>query len=54
MYSYSYLFKYILVGDVNVGKTCIMALFMNENFDQFSQATIGVEFGSKLINIDDK
>ena len=54
MREYNYLFKYILIGDANVGKSCIMTMFVEKQFKNFIDPTIGVEFGSKKIEIDKK
>lgn len=47
--SYNYLFKYILIGDSNVGKTCLLLQFIDKRFREEQDATIGVEFSSKTI-----
>ena len=49
MSNYNYLFKYILIGDTNVGKSCIMIQFTSMNFRKDHEPTIGAEFGSKII-----
>lgn len=49
MNSYDYLFKFILIGDSTVGKTCILTRFVDGWFKAESDPTIGVEFGSKLL-----
>ena len=54
MSDYSYLFKYIIIGDTNVGKSCLMMQFVEKKFKTFVDPTIGVEFGSKKEQIDDK
>ena len=54
MTDYTYLFKYILIGDANVGKSCIMTQFVERKFKSFIDPTIGVEFGSKKVTIGDK
>ncbi|KAM3138547.1 hypothetical protein pb186bvf_009299 [Paramecium bursaria] len=51
--SYDYLFKYIIIGDTGVGKSCLLSQFLDKRFRQKHEVTIGVEFGAKLINIDD-
>ena len=51
--NYNYLFKYILIGDTHVGKSCIMIQFTESNFRKEHDATIGVEFGTKIIKIID-
>jgi Ras-related protein Rab-2A len=54
MSAYSFLFKYIIVGDTSVGKSCILLQFLEKKFKFDHDTTIGVEFGSKVITIDDK
>jgi Ras-related protein Rab-2A len=49
MSSYSYIFKYIIVGDSSVGKSCILIQFLEKKFKLDHDATIGVEFGAKLV-----
>lgn len=49
-----YLFKIVMVGDSGVGKTNIMMRFSRNVFSQASKATIGVDFASRNILIDDK
>merc|ERR1711963_1180040 len=51
--SYSYLFKYIIVGDTAVGKSCLLLQFTDKRFQPVHDLTIGVEFGSRTISIDD-
>ena len=53
MSDYAYLFKYIIIGDSNVGKSCLMLQLTEEKFKSFVDPTIGVEFGSKKIRIED-
>lgn len=48
------LFRYIIVGDVGVGKSCIMLQFTENKFRKDYKMTIGVEFGIKTIKIDNK
>eukprot|EP01017_Pseudomicrothorax_dubius_P048046 TRINITY_DN8687_c0_g1_i10.p1 TRINITY_DN8687_c0_g1~~TRINITY_DN8687_c0_g1_i10.p1 ORF type:complete len:117 (-),score=19.55 TRINITY_DN8687_c0_g1_i10:543-893(-) len=54
MASYSYLFKFIIVGDTNVGKSCLMMQFIEKKFRLEQDNTIGVEFGSRFIKVKDK
>ena len=54
MSSYSYLFKYIVIGDTSVGKSCLLLQFLEKKFKFDHDTTIGVEFGSKIINVRDK
>jgi len=52
--SYTYLFKYIIIGDTGVGKSCLLSQFMDHSFKMRHEVTIGVEFGAKMIEIDGK
>ena len=52
MSEYSYLFKFIIIGDTSVGKSCLMMQFVERKFKNFIDPTIGVEFGSKVIIMD--
>ena len=52
--SYSYLFKYIIIGDTGVGKSCLLLQFTDKRFRHDHDLTIGVEFGSRMIRMEDK
>ncbi len=52
--SYSYLFKYIIIGDTGVGKSCLLLQFTDKRFQPVHDLTIGVEFGARMIMIDQK
>lgn len=47
-------YKLVFLGDQSVGKTSIITRFMYGTFDTAYQATIGVDFLSKTIHIDDR
>ena len=47
-------FKLIFLGDQSVGKSCIMNRFMNDTFTEEYQATIGLDFQSKNVQIDNQ
>ena len=49
--NYNYLFKYIIVGDPSVGKSNLLMKFAHNKFTEEYQATIGVEFGAKNIEL---
>ena len=49
-----HLFKLIIIGDTGVGKSCLMKRIMDNEFKSEHQVTIGVEFGSFGIKVDDK
>ena len=46
--------KLIFLGDQSVGKSCIMNRFMNDTFTEEYQATIGLDFQSKNVQIDNQ
>jgi Ras-related protein Rab-2A len=50
---YNYLFKIIIIGDANVGKTCLTLRFINDEYKTSYESTIGVEYGTKIISIKD-
>eukprot|EP01101_Sappina_pedata_P008052 TRINITY_DN438_c0_g1_i1.p2 TRINITY_DN438_c0_g1~~TRINITY_DN438_c0_g1_i1.p2 ORF type:complete len:112 (-),score=35.38 TRINITY_DN438_c0_g1_i1:77-373(-) len=50
---YKYLFKYIIVGDTAVGKSCLLLQFTDKRFQPVHDLTIGVEFGSRTISIEE-
>ncbi|TNV84572.1 hypothetical protein FGO68_gene16310 [Halteria grandinella] len=52
--SYAYLFKYIIIGDTGVGKSCLLLQFTDKRFRQQHDLTIGVEFGARTIQINQK
>ncbi|XP_017748965.1 PREDICTED: ras-related protein Rab-2A [Rhinopithecus bieti] len=52
--AYAYLFKYIIIGDTGVGKSCLLLQFTDKRFQPVHDLTIGVEFGARMITIDGK
>ena len=52
--SYDFLFKIILIGDSSVGKSNILLKYLKGEFDPNSKATVGVEFGTKTLKIEDR
>jgi len=52
--NYNFLFRYIIVGDMAVGKSCILLQFTDSKFRHQHELTIGVEFGAKTVDIDNK
>ncbi|ETO14273.1 RAS small GTpases RIC1/ypt1, partial [Reticulomyxa filosa] len=51
---YDYLFVLLLVGDSGVGKSCLLLRFTENTFDENMINTIGVDFKTKTITIDQK
>ena len=47
-------YKLIFLGDQNVGKSCILNRFMSDSFSEDYQATIGLDFQSKNVQIDNQ
>ena len=52
--NFNYLYKYIVIGDSFVGKSCIVAKYIHGGFDEEFKTTIGIEFGSKDLTINGK
>ena len=52
--NYDYLLKYIIIGDAAVGKSNLLLRFTQNDFKNEYQLTIGVEFGAKNIEINNK
>tara|TARA_B100001248_G_scaffold225062_1_gene182512 strand:- start:278 stop:862 length:585 start_codon:yes stop_codon:yes gene_type:complete len=52
--AYNYKIKMIIVGDANVGKSSIASRFQYNKFDSSYEITIGVEFFTKIIEVNDK
>ncbi|XP_047047885.1 ras-related protein RGP1 [Lolium rigidum] len=49
-----YVFKVVLIGDSAVGKSQLLARFARNEFSLDSKATIGVEFQTKTLHIDNR
>ncbi|ETO32522.1 Rab2/RabB-family small GTPase [Reticulomyxa filosa] len=52
--SYAYLFKYIIIGDTGAGKSCLLLQFTDHRFQPVHDLTIGVEFGARMVTIDNR
>ena len=48
---FDYIFKFIIIGDAGAGKSCILHQFIEGRPKKSSSHTIGVEFGSKIIQV---
>lgn len=53
-FDYDYLFKIVIIGDSGVGKSNILLRYTKNEFNLESKATIGVEFATKAIIVDNK
>ncbi|CAI5447828.1 unnamed protein product [Caenorhabditis angaria] len=51
---FDYLFKIVLIGDMGVGKTCVVQRFRNGTFVDRQGTTIGVDFTMKTLVVDGK
>eukprot|EP00002_Diphylleia_rotans_P023880 TRINITY_DN4702_c2_g1_i1.p1 TRINITY_DN4702_c2_g1~~TRINITY_DN4702_c2_g1_i1.p1 ORF type:complete len:220 (-),score=52.88 TRINITY_DN4702_c2_g1_i1:580-1239(-) len=47
-------YKLVFLGDQSVGKTSIITRFMYDTFENSYQATIGIDFVSKTIHLEDR
>lgn len=45
------MFKVIVIGNSNVGKTSIVNRFVGDRFDQNYKATVAADFQTKIMNI---
>ena len=50
--NYEFMFKVVLVGDMSVGKTNIIAKYLKNDFSEDYKTTIGVEFHSKIAKVE--
>ena len=46
--------KIVFLGDQSVGKTSIILRFSQDTFDTKQKATVGIDFLTKTIYVDDK
>jgi Ras-related protein Rab-6A len=47
-------FKLVFLGEQSVGKTSLITRFMYDSFDNMYQATIGIDFLSKTMYLEDR
>jgi Ras-related protein Rab-2A len=48
------LFKIIIIGDSGIGKSCVLKRLVENEFKDDHDVTVGVEFGSYLVRVQDK
>ena len=53
-YNYDYAFKIVIIGESNVGKTCLLLRYTDDSFTANYLSTIGLDFNIKIINIENK
>ena len=41
----------VVIGDIGVGKSCLLLQFVDKRFSAVHDLTIGVDFGSRIIDI---
>ncbi len=51
---YDYLFKVVVIGDSGVGKSNLLSRFTRNEFNLESKSTIGVEFATRSVAIENK
>ncbi|TIA80947.1 hypothetical protein E3P98_02380 [Wallemia ichthyophaga] len=51
---WKYILKYCIIGDAGVGKSCLLLRFTDDKFDKNTMTTLGVEFGCRIISVNDK
>jgi Ras-related protein Rab-14 len=52
--AFQYIFKYIIIGDMGVGKSCLLHQFTEKKFMTDQPHTIGVEFGTRIVDVSSK
>ncbi|CAJ0603591.1 unnamed protein product [Cylicocyclus nassatus] len=51
---YDFLYKVILIGDSGIGKSNLLSRFARNTFSVESKSTIGVEFSTRIVSVDEK
>jgi len=51
---YDYLFKFLLIGDSGVGKSCLLLRFADDEYSETYLSTVGVDFKIRTIDVDGK
>ena len=52
--NFDHLVKLIMVGDKEVGKTCLVKRYFDESFQASNLSTIGMESKTKRMTVQDK
>ncbi|KAJ1798994.1 Ras- protein Rab-14 [Coemansia sp. RSA 2598] len=52
VYNYNYVAKLIIIGDMGCGKSSLLRQFTEEAFSEKTNHTIGVEFGTKVVDVE--
>lgn len=53
MSSWDYLSKFVIIGDPSVGKSSLLVRLTDDRFLAQPETTIGVEFGSHIVEIEE-
>ncbi|KAI9142014.1 ras family-domain-containing protein [Paraphysoderma sedebokerense] len=48
----NYIFKIVIIGDTSVGKSSLLRSYISGEFDEKQTHTIGVEFASRVIDVE--
>jgi len=51
LFNYHYLFKLVVVGDATVGKSSFLKKIVNQDFNEITEPTIGVDFFTHTVSI---
>lgn len=51
---YDYEMKFIMVGDIGVGKTSLINRFTSGQYNRDHEITIGVQLGSKMVYVNNR
>jgi Ras-related protein Rab-2A len=51
---FDYIFRFVIIGNSNVGKSCIVSRFALNEFSKAHDITIGVDFATTIINVNGK
>lgn len=51
---FDYAIKFIVVGDVGVGKTSLISRFITGQFNPNHEFTVGIEYGGKSIAVNNR
>lgn len=52
--NWDYCMKFIIVGDIAVGKTSLLGRFINGNFNPQHNITVGLQLGDKKITVNNR
>ena len=52
LYAYDELYRILIIGDSNTGKTCLCRCFTGEQFDDVFTTTIGYDFKIRTVHLD--